>query len=79
MPHRTEDEVLAAVRAAVRVVLDKDVDVQRDSRFDDLGADSLARVEIAEVLELQGLQLADEHLEGLVSVAMTVDYLLARA
>jgi acyl carrier protein len=80
MPRRTEDEVLAAVRAAVRVVLDEGVDVRRDSRFaEDLGADSLARVEIAEVLELQGLRLADEHLEGLTSVGMTVDYLLARA
>lgn len=80
MPRRTEDEVLAAVRAAVRVVLETAADVQRDSRFEeDLGADSLARVEIAEVLELQGLQLADEDLEALTSVGLTVDYLLARA
>jgi acyl carrier protein len=75
----TEELALAALRDAVRVVLETDVVLTRETRFaDDLGADSLARVEIAEVLELAGWVLADEDLDDLVSVGLTVDYLVAR-
>jgi acyl carrier protein len=72
------EEALAALRDAVRVVLETDVELTRETRFtEDLGADSLARVEIAEVLELAGWRLADEDLDVLVSVGVTVDYLAA--
>jgi acyl carrier protein len=73
------EEALAALRVAVRVVLETEVELTREMRFaEDLGADSLARVEIAEVLELAGWLLADEDLDALTSVGLTVDYLVAR-
>ena len=79
MTRSAEELALAALRDAVRVVLGPDVPVTRETRFaEDLGADSLARVEIAEVLELGGWHLADEDLDGLVAVGQTVDYLVAR-
>jgi acyl carrier protein len=74
-----EEHALDALRDAVRVVLETDLPLTRDTHLvHDLGADSLARVEIAEVLELAGWRLDDEALDGLVTVGLTVDHLVAR-
>ncbi len=71
------DEALAALRDAVRRVLEIDAVLTAETRFaEDLGADSLARVQIAEVLELDGWQVADEDLPQLVTVGLAVDHLV---
>ena len=83
----TEQEVLDVVRAAVVTVLEVDpASVQRGTRFtEDLRADSLALVEIVEIVEEQlalrarpGFRIDDEDLDGLQTVGDAVDYALAR-
>jgi acyl carrier protein len=45
-------DALQAVRAAVAIVCERPADqLSRDTRFDELGADSLARVSIADLVE----------------------------
>ena len=81
------DEVLAVVQQAVATVLERDpASVSRSTRFrDDLGADSLALVEIVEIVEetlaplaRPGFHIDDEDLDGLVTVGEAVDYAVAR-
>ena len=80
MTRGTEAAALAALRDAVLVVLETDAPLTRDTHLvDDLGADSLARVELAEVLELAGWYVDDEALGGLVTVGLLVDHLVAAA
>jgi acyl carrier protein len=76
------DEVLEVVRAAVVTVLEVDPStVTRDTRFrEDLDADSLALVEVVEIVEEQlaprarpGFHLDDEDLDGLTTVGEAVD------
>ena len=78
----TPDEVLGVVQAAVATVLELDpTAVTRDTRFrEDLEADSLALVEIVEIVEEQlaprardGFHIQDEELDGLRTVGEAVD------
>ena len=78
----TPDEVLEVVRAAVVTVLEVEPStVQRATRFrEDLDADSLALVEVVEIVEEQlaprarpGFHLEDEDLDALVTVGDAVD------
>ena len=83
----TPDEVLAVVRQAVVTVLEvAPATVTRETRFkDDLKADSLALVEIVEIVEealapeaQPGFHIEDEDLDGLTTVGEAVDYAVAR-
>ena len=83
----TGEEVLAVVQSAVATVLERDPEsVGRDTRFrEDLAADSLALVEIVEIVEetlaplaRAGFHIDDEDLDGLGTVGEAVDYALAR-
>ncbi len=80
-------EVLIVVAAAVVTVLECDPSsVSRDTRFrEDLRADSLALVEIVEIVEEQlapraraGFHIDDEDLDGLGTVGEAVDYAVER-
>lgn len=80
-------EVLAVVASAVATVLERDpASVTRDTRFrEDLRADSLALVEIVEIVEEQlaprarpGFHIEDEDLDGLATVGDAVDYAVQR-
>lgn len=80
------DQVLAVLQSAVAIVLEIDpAAVTRDLRFaEDLLADSLAVVEIVEILEAElasrapGFVIADDDLDDLLTVGAAVDYALAR-
>jgi acyl carrier protein len=82
----TPDEVLEVVREAVVVVLEVDpATVTRATRLrEDLGADSLALVEIVEVVEERlaatapGFSVDDEELDGLTTVGEAADLALAK-
>ena len=83
----TADEVLAVVQAAIATVLERDPStVDRDTRFkEDLEADSLALVEIVEIVEEElapqarpGFHIEDEDLDALTTVGEAVDYAVAR-
>lgn len=82
----TADGVLAVVRAAVARVLEVEPTTvtPATSLRDDLGADSLALVEIAEIVEEElsaggaQLRIDDEDLERIRTVGEAVDYALAR-
>ncbi len=81
------DDVLAVVQSAVATVLEVDpASVTRTTRFrEDLEADSLALVEIVEIVEetlapqaRPGFHIEDEDLDGLATVGDAVDYAVAR-
>ncbi|MEX2289681.1 MAG: phosphopantetheine-binding protein [Mycobacteriales bacterium] len=83
----TPDEVLAVIQAAVATVLERDpASVDRATRFrEDLEADSLALVEIVEIVEEElapraraGFHIEDEDLDALTTVGEAVDYAVAR-
>ena len=83
----TPDEVLTVVQAAVATVLELDpTTVTRDTRFrEDLEADSLALVEIVEIVEEQlaaqaagAFHIEDEELDGLRTVGEAVDLAVAK-
>ncbi len=83
----TSDEVLDVVRQAVATVLEVDPGgVQRSTRLrEDLQADSLALVEIVEIIEetlapraRPGFHIEDEDLDRLTTVGEAVDYALER-
>ncbi|MGB8649101.1 MAG: acyl carrier protein [Mycobacteriales bacterium] len=80
----TPDDVLALLRSAVQTVLEIDPQtVTLQTRFvEDLKADSLALVEIVEILEEQvarpGFRIDDEDLDALETVGQAVAYALAR-
>ena len=83
----TPEEVLGVVQGAVATVLELEpTSVTRQTRFrEDLEADSLALVEIVEIVEetlapraRPGFHLEDEDLDGLTSVGDAVDYAVAR-
>jgi len=82
------DAVLAAVQRAVGVVLElPPTAVTRQARFrDDLAADSLALVEIVEIVQRDlaaqagpGFHLDDQDLDALATVGDAVDYVVGRA
>ena len=81
------EQVLEVVRAAVATVLELDpATVERGTRFRaDLRADSLALVEIVEIVEealaplaRPGFHIEDEDLDALATVGEAVDYALER-
>lgn len=78
----TEQDVLDVVRQAVAVVLEVDAaSVDRASTFAELHADSLALVEVAEILEERfapALRIPDAGLEALLTVGDAVDLTLAQ-
>ncbi|MCW2615039.1 MAG: acyl carrier protein [Frankiales bacterium] len=83
----TSEQVLAVVRSAVATVLERDpASVARETRFrEDLQADSLALVEIVEIVEetlaplaRAGFHIADEDLDALTTVGEAVDYAVER-
>lgn len=83
----TPDEVLCVVRQAVVTVLEVEPSaVTRETRFrDDLKADSLALIEIVEIVEGAltpqagpGFHIEDEEVEGLTTVGEAVDHAVAR-
>ena len=83
----TPAQVLEVVQRACATVLEVPPEsVSRDTRFvDDLRADSLALVEIVEIVEevlaplaRPGFHIDDEDLDGLVTVGEAVDHALAR-
>ena len=83
----TPDEVLAVVQEAVATVLERDpASVTRETRFtEDLQADSLALVEVVEIVEERlaplarpGFHIEDEELDGLTTVGEAVDLALSK-
>ncbi|MHB8450022.1 MAG: phosphopantetheine-binding protein [Mycobacteriales bacterium] len=83
----TSEEVFAIVRDAVVTVLEIPPDrVTRTTRLvADLGADSIALVEVVEIVEetlapvaRPGFHIDDEDLDWLVTVGDAVDYALGR-
>lgn len=83
----TASDVLAILRDAVATVMEIDgATVSRDTRFvEDLGADSLALVEIVEILEERlmpvappGFRVEDADLDNIATVGEAVDYAVAR-
>lgn len=82
----TESDVFAVVRAAVARVLEVDPDsIGPTTSFTDLGADSLALVEVVELVEEAlspqvpgGFRIDDEDLESIGTVAAAVDYAMGR-
>jgi acyl carrier protein len=83
----TADEVLGLVQQACATVLELDpLTVTRETRFvEDLRADSLALVEIVEIVEetlasrgAAGFHIDDEDLDGLTTVGEAVDLAVAR-
>ncbi len=83
----TAEQVLDVVQQAVATVLERDpAEVTRATRFrEDLQADSLALIEIVEIVEetlapqaRAGFHIDDEDLDALTSVGDAVDYAVAR-
>jgi acyl carrier protein len=80
------DEVLAVIRERLAEILEIDEDrITRDASFaDDLGADSLALIELVELVEEDigertvGFSFDDEDLAELRTVGDAVDYVVAR-
>jgi acyl carrier protein len=81
----TRDAVLALVTDQLAEILERSpADIGEDVPFADLGADSLALIELVEAIEgslgsqVAGFHIDDEDLEGLTSVRDAVDYVAAR-
>jgi acyl carrier protein len=77
--------ILSIVREQLAEILEKSPDdVAEDVPFTDLGADSLALIELVEALEENlakysaGFHIDDEDLEGLLSVRDAVDYVAVK-
>jgi acyl carrier protein len=81
----TPDELLALVTDVLAVVCGQSAQsMSRDTELDTIGADSLARVELAEQVEerltvhLPGLHIPDGDLEAFRTVGDACDYLAGR-
>ncbi len=77
--------ILELVRDQLAEILEKTPgDIAEDVAFADLGADSLALIELVEALEeslstyAAGFHIDDEDLEGLTSVRDAVDYVAVK-
>jgi acyl carrier protein len=77
--------ILVLVRDQLAEILESNPgDIAEDASFEDLGADSLALIELVEALEEHlasysaGFHIDDEDLEGLVSVRDAVDYVAVK-
>ncbi len=87
-PHPTPLDraaILGLVRDNLAEILEKSPsDIVEDVPFTDLGADSLALIELVEALEetlstySAGFHIDDEDLQGLTSVRLAVDYVAAK-
>ena len=79
----TADEVFDVIKGAIVLVMEVDPGtVARDTRLaEDLRCDSLALVEIADVVEerLPGVTIEDAALDDITTVGQAVDYVAARA
>jgi acyl carrier protein len=78
-------QVLDLVRGSLADILGTSPDgIAEGSSFDDLGADSLALIELVEALEKElgarssGFRIDDEDLEDLKTVRDAVDYVVAK-
>lgn len=78
-------QVLELVRGSLADILGTSAeDIAEGSSFDDLGADSLALIELVEALEKElgtrvaGFRIDDEDLEDLKTVRDAVDYVVAK-
>jgi acyl carrier protein len=81
----SRDEVLSLVQTQLGEILERPAsEISEDSEFADLGADSLALIELVEALEenlaekVAGFHIDDEDLEALTSVRLAVDYVTNR-
>ena len=81
----TPDDVLAVVTDVLSVVCDTAAgSLSRDTELAEIGADSLARVELAEQVEERlagyapGLHIPDADLESFRTIGDACDYLAAR-
>ena len=81
----SREEVLDLVKSQLAEILEKSPnEITEDADFADLGADSLALIELVEALEeslasrAEGFRIDDEDLEGLLSVRQAVDYVTAK-
>jgi acyl carrier protein len=77
--------ILVLVRDQLAGILEKSPsDIAEDVPFEELGADSLALIELVEALEeslstyAAGFHIDDEDLEGLTSVRDAVDYVAVK-
>jgi acyl carrier protein len=77
--------ILVLVRGQLAEILEKSPnDITEDVSFEDLGADSLALIELVEALEENlatysaGFHIDDEDLEGLASVRDAVNYVAVK-
>lgn len=77
--------ILELVRDQLAEILEKSPgDIGEDASFEDLGADSLALIELVEALEeslatyAAGFHIDDEDLEGLASVKDAVNYVAVK-
>ena len=75
--------MLGLVREAVAIVMEVEpASVTRETRFDELKADSLALVEIVEIVEERvgrtGFRFEDADLDHLATIGEAVDYAVAR-
>jgi acyl carrier protein len=77
--------ILSIVREQLAEILEKSPDdIAENVPFTDLGADSLALIELVEALEENlaqysaGFHIDDEDLEGLLSVRDAVDYVAVK-
>jgi acyl carrier protein len=77
--------ILGIVQEQLAEILEKSpADILEDASFSDLGADSLALIELVEALEeslttyAAGFHIDDEDLEDLLSVRDAVDYVAAK-
>jgi acyl carrier protein len=78
-------KVLGIVKEELAEILEKSPDeIVEDVSFTDLGADSLALIELVEALEetlasyAAGFHIDDEDLENLLSVRDAVDYVVVK-
>jgi acyl carrier protein len=80
------DEIVELVKSSLADILEIDVaSISESASFgDDLGADSLALIELVEALEEElgertvGFKIDDEDLEDLKTVRDAVDYVMAK-
>ncbi len=77
--------ILQLVQRELAEILEKQPgDIPEDANFGDLGADSLALIELVEALEehlatqVAGFHIDDEDLEGLTSVHDAVEYVATK-
>lgn len=78
-------QVLELIKGCLGDILETDAEeIQEGASFEDLGADSLALIELVEALEEElsdrtvGFRIDDDDLEDLKTVRDAVDYVMAK-